>query len=184
MRRRYRLAIQKAQRRAYSAGMGATVLQIGALGLATRQLDTSGRPRAPYDATAIATAAAERMLQRATDLVKRGTPEREAFGKALRKAGIGEAQRIATTETAGAFAYGQIDMLAQAEALHPREGYALAKTWNAYLDACPTCFGSDGDTVFLDETFPGGTPGLVHVNCACYTDVSLIPADTQTPTKR
>lgn len=125
------------------------------------------------------------MFERSLDAIAAGIAIDRAFGAALRKAGRGEARRIATTEVAAAFNQGQLAVFRDVARLDSYLATEMrpAMIWNAYLDSCPTCWDADGDTVFADESFPEGIPGLVHVSCRCYADATLLPADTSTPIK-
>lgn len=54
----------------------------------------------------------------------------------------------------------------------------LGKRWDAQADACHLCAPFDGTVVGINEDFPGGEPGWMHIRCLCvYTIVPLSEAD-------
>lgn len=89
-------------------------------------------------------------------------------------------RRIATTETAKAFADARDDGMGWVAEQHRNAAWfpLLLKTWDATLDrkVCPTCSTLDGATRPWGVPFPGGAePGYVHANCRCIPVTLLLP---------
>jgi len=85
------------------------------------------------------------------------------------------ALRIARTEQAYAYNFGQFDAVRQGQAAGIFEGYRIRKIWDATMDrTCAFCAGLHGAQVGLEETFPGGTKTIentyvppAHPLCNC-----------------
>lgn len=90
------------------------------------------------------------------------------------------ARRIATTETAKAFADARDEGMGWVAERHGDSAWfpLLVKVWDAQLDrkVCPTCSELDGKQRPWGVPFPGSAePGYVHANCRCIPVTQLLP---------
>ncbi len=95
------------------------------------------------------------------------------------------ALRIARTEQAYAYNYGQFDAVRQAEAKGIFRGFRVIKMWDATMDrTCAFCAGLHGSQVGLEETYPGGTklientyvpPAHPLCNCVIFYVMQQLP---------
>lgn len=71
-------------------------------------------------------------------------------------------ERIAATESSGAFSAGRTAVLR-------RSGGRYARVWDATLDrrTCETCYAAHGEVAPPGQAFSAGEPGEVHPFCRC-----------------
>ncbi|MEO5774998.1 MAG: Hint domain-containing protein [Sphingomicrobium sp.] len=138
-------------------------------------------PGADFDASV--TGAADLAASRTTtttrqafaDLIDGAEDDEDAADAIDRYAGLpGRADLVGMMEIGGALALGglaALDWLAS----RPDETRVAAKTWvlSADHEAPDECDDNDGMTIALDDDFPGGEPGEIHMSCSCESDFTL-----------
>lgn len=189
--RSYAAAIVESRQDAARIGIAALVRELRAVGVASRDLPDDmrrwwserrrpkpGTPgwhpsldrgrRSNTSARTIARRFATRWREAAQDALDDEKAWRDATRIATR-ATASHGELVAVTENSRAFSQARREYL---ELIEPYVGLRLQRVWMAELDACPVCWGFDGETAEIGKTFPSGSePGSVHPRCRCWEAV-------------